>query len=109
MKQCRACGGVFTTVDGDGFTMYHVCPTLSAAELVQLIPALDLATAATFPAVFRDGHRDENIAIDAHGKVGIVSAGFGVDDIVEKATPATAHTIADVIAIIKSRSGIITP
>lgn len=54
--ECQGCLGVYEEVAPDGTTYRHVCPPLSAPELIALGMAPELASQGQ---VFRDGHRDE--------------------------------------------------
>lgn len=105
VKRCRACGGTYQQTDGEGFTYFHVCPPLSAPELVALVAGLDTATAETFTNVERPGHRDENVSINGNGDVVLISEGAGADDVADtKPAPSRLRTVADVQAFVKSRS-----
>lgn len=111
MKRCRACGSTYDSVAADGFLFFHACPPLSVAELLALVPGLDIAAAQAMTFVERDGHRDENLRVDDAGNVVIVSEGAGVDDLPDVAlttAPALLRSVADVVAFVKAR-GVILP
>jgi hypothetical protein len=37
MVKCKACGGVFQSIQADGTQYFHACPPLSAAELAAAV------------------------------------------------------------------------
>lgn len=87
MLKCKACGGVFQPVQGDGTQYFHACPPLSAAELDAaviggkvVLPIGETVSDAIGRRIYeRANKRDENlISTLAQDKGTMKSAGAGV-------------------------------
>ena len=67
------------SLDATGREYYHACPPLSEPEW-QALPMPERARKN--PGDERDNRRDENVAVDKHGRrLGLKAEGDGVDDL----------------------------